>query len=312
MIEMFWSLVVPLGVCLVAIAAATRRSSAGSMVAGNVAGPAACCGLAAGGAARLVAVGGWWLATALAVQIRQGWAVWPEEAWRQASWAILPFGVVLAWRMPVGASGAAVRGPDGPPGEFGSGRWPLAGVAAVLVAYLAMPTGDGWDEVVSLHHRWMAAMVSACLVNVWAIERLILRGGGRWALWVLVAGIAAPTAYAAATYGGLAEWGGAALVATGAFAVAASLGRSFAPAVAFPAIATTAALAASTRFYSFETHPGWLHAIILFLPAIVAAADRPLAGKSAGFRVGAAGLLAALLLGLIVATLFLGDPEDQW
>lgn len=310
--DIIWLLVVPLGVSLFAVAAAMRMSAARSAVQGDDSGPAACCGLVAGSGARLVAVGGWWLATALAVQGRQGWAVWPEEAWRQTIWAILLFGVVLAWRMPGLTSGAVVRGPDGSPGEFGSGRWPLAGVAAVLVAYLTMPTGDGWDDVLPLHHRWMAAMVSACLVNVWAIERLILRGGGRWVLWVLVAGIAAPTIDAAATYGGLAEWGGSALIATGAFAVVASLGRGFALAVAFPAVATAAALAASTRFYSFEGHPGWLYALILFLPAIVAAADRPLAGRSAGLRVGIAGLLAALLLGVIAATLFLGEPDDQW
>ncbi len=175
-----------------------------------------------------------------------------------------------------------------------------------------MPSGDAWSDVLPLHRAWMTAVTVSCLVNAWSIDRISRSGASRWALWVVLAGLAGPMLLAAATYGALAEWMLAALAATFVLAIAASLNVSSAVASAYPALATSASVTASARFYSYEDHPGWVFALILFLPTLIAAIDRPLRSQSGWRRVIVAGCVAAALVAVIAWMVLLHQPEETW
>lgn len=252
-------------------------------------------------AARLTAAVGWWLATATALWGRQGWSLWPEDAWHQAIWPILLFAAALAATLRVGI-------------ENSGGRWVVAALLASGIAMVTMPSGEGWTDMLPLHRTWIPAVLASCLVNAWAIDRLAQSGGERWSLWVVLAGLAAATLLAASTYGALAEWGLAAIAVTSVLAVAASLKpfTRLAVAAAYPAVATSASIAASAHFYSYEEHPWWVSGLILFLPLIVVIIDHPLRQRNVWLRVVVAAIAASILIAIIGAMLFLGGSEESW
>ena len=257
---------------------------------------------------------GWWVAVATSVGGRQGFDWWPEDAWRQTLWPILAFGVWLAvsrlgpWRP--NFSRPSFSGAVSP--DHG-GRWIGAAVLASLVGAVTMPGGEGWSDVISLHRYWLPAVLAGALVNAWAVDRLTRTGGERWGLWVVVAGLAAPTVLAAGTYGALAETGIAAIVTTSVLAVWQSIRpRAAVTAGAYPAMAVSASLAASGHFYSYEEYPRWLTGLILFLPVIVVAVDRAVRGRPGWLRVIVAGVVAASIVAVIGWKLFLSEPEPEW
>ncbi len=222
-----------------------------------------------------------------------GWQWWPEDAWRQALWPL------LAWALLIGGT-ALWSGSD-------SWRWVLAGLLAMLTAAIAMPGGEGWEDTLGLHRTWSALIGASCLANSFALDRLSKSGGNRWSLLVALAALAGPMAMAAATYGSLAQWAFAMIVATfviAAFAVFSSE-QSGLWAAAIPATVGGAGIAAAGRFYSYETHPMWLYAIVLFLPVMITAIDLPMRNRNPWIRVIVSGVGSAAIAGLCIWRLLL-------
>lgn len=309
-----WCVVTPAAIVLVAAAIARRVARRrGGESSGDVAGVPETHRTEA--AAGTLIAAGWWLAVTISVAGRRGLDGWPEDAWQRTLWPILAFGVWLA------ASRTGVAGPSSPGSDSANGsdfpnhggRWVGAAVLASLLGAVAMPGGDGWADAIPLHRYWLPAVLAAALVNAWVIDRLAGTGGDRWGLWVVVAALAAPVMLAAGTYGALAEWGIAAIFATLGLAVWQSIRPHVSmTAAAYPAIATSAALAASGHFYSFEEYPRWLTGLILFLPVIVVAVDRAVRGRPGWVRVIVAGIVAASIVAVVGWKLFLSEPEPEW
>jgi hypothetical protein len=241
-------------------------------------------GVCAAGCASL----GWWVAVTTSLVAIQGWQWWPEDSWRQAIWPLLSWSLLLAGT-------AAILTHDG----F---RWTVAGLLAIVTAMIAMPSGEGWQDTLPLHRHWMALIAGSCLVNAFAVERLSRAGGHRWSLLVATAGLAGPLALAASTYASLAQWAVSMVVATVVFAI---LGfkadvRSGLWTAAIPAVVGAAVITATARFYSYQSHPGWVYAIALFLPAMVSTFDLPFRSRPDWARILVSGLIAVAMVAVCV------------
>ena len=243
--------------------------------------------------ASLICGVGWWLAIAGSLWFRNGWE-WPDPAWRAVIWPLL----VSALLAPAVLT---ERRTDR------SGGWVAVALLAIATAWVAMPSGDSWTDIVPSHRDWVVVVAGFSLLNGWSLHQIERTGGKRFALWVAVAGIVGPTVLAATSFASLAEWTVSALTATTVFAAArTSFPNRFGPAVAvgLPAVAFATAAAASGRFYCYQTHPIWLYAIILGLPCAVGLLDHCLGRRlAAHLRLLIAGAFA--VLGLSIAIWFL-------
>lgn len=236
----------------------------------------------------------WWFAVTAAMVGGQGWQWWPEDAWRQAIWPL------LAWAALIGA--AATMENRNSLASIQSGRWVLAGVLAIVTAMIAMPGGEGWEDTLPLHRTWLSLIATSCLVNVFSLEQLARTGGHRWSLLVALAGLGGPMAFAAATYGSLAQWTLAMIVATSVMAGLAvfSERESGLWTAAIPATVGAAGITAAARFYSYETHPTWVYAAMLFAPTVIVGIDLLIRRQSNWLRVSVSGVAAAAIVAACV------------
>jgi hypothetical protein len=223
----------------------------------------------------------------------QGWQWWPEESWRQTIWPLLAwslfFPAATFWDVPKGL------------------QWLVAGLLSMLTAMVAMPGGEGWEDTLPLHRVWLPAVAASCLLNSYSLEQLSKGGGHRWSLLVALAGLGGPMALAAATYGSLAQWTLALIVATSvitAFGIGSD--RNSGPwAAAIPASVAATGIIAAGRFYSYETHPAWVYLIMLFSPTLVTLADAVVRRKSTPTRVLVSGLVCSAIVAACIWRLLL-------
>lgn len=192
-------------------------------------------------------------------------------------------------------------------------RWVVAGIAVTLVAMIAMPSGDGWSDMLAVHRFWMGAIITSGLFNLWLLDRMARRGADRWVMWVALAGLGSPTILAASAFAGLAEWFVAAIVATSVFAIAANLQKSTVIwCVLYPVVLFSGAGVAAGRFYTYEEHPTWLYGLMLFAPSVIALVDVPLERRSTVMRVAIALVTSLLVLGCVAWFVLAGSTEEQW
>ena len=241
----------------------------------------------------LLACVGWCVAVTVTLVARQNVSWWPTEAWQQVIWPIACTSLALGWLSGEGERERNVR-------------WMIAGIGTSVVAMLAMPSDDGWTDVLPLHRYWMAATSVSGLLNMWMLDRMARNGAGGWVLWVGLASLGTPAILAASTYGGLAEWLLAAISSTFVFAIAMTLKRT---SMIWCAVYSTSlfGVAATTagRFYTYEEHPVWLYAMILLLPTMIALVDTLQRNRSTRLRVIAATATSILFL-TVVAWRILG------
>ncbi len=255
----------------------------------------------------------WFAAIAIPLIGRQGFAWWPEDAWRQTLWMILAWAIILpATTRQLASEPEQPTEPDQPisnPPASGHWRWVAVGTLSCLTGMLAMPSGDAWSDTLPLPRCWMLSVTLSCLWNSHAIEAMARRGASRWCLLTALAGLAVPFALAAATYGSLAEWTLSMLVAT---LVAASVGLTgwfpTAWVAAFPIIAGGSIITASARFYSYQDHPLWVYGIALFTPSILAAIDGCVTSRSTKTRVTVSAIAATTMIAACVWKVLLDDP----
>jgi len=251
-------------------------------------------------ATQLIVVLSWWLGIVIAVSGREGWQWWPDEAWRRSVWTILAFGLVAGITEPKAWG-------DRP------WRWVAVGGLASLVAYVALPSGEGWTDMLPLHRSWMLGITLSCLANVWSLDRLAAAEARRWLLCVALAGLAGPLLLASSSYGAVAEWTLAGIVATAVFTITGLLvPRLSVLAAAPPTLALLAVVTATGRFYTYEDHPAWSYLVILFLPAIVTLVDWPLRRRSTPLRVGIAAGVSLLLIALATWAIYFQQPAENW
>jgi hypothetical protein len=259
--------------------------------------------------APVVVTVGWCVAVAVSLYGRQSKNfmpdhLWPQDAWQQVLLPIAIGSVALAL-----VAKLSTRVADACCDEV---RWLVAGLAATLVATIAMPSGDGWTDMLPLHRLWIGAIISSSLMNLWLLDRMSTRGADRWVLWVALAGLGSPAILAASAFAGLAEWVAAAIVSTLVMAIAASWrGMSSIWCALYPAVLFAAAAIASGRFYTYEEHPTWVYSVMLFVPSLIAVVNVPLESRSTAIRVGVALTTALLLLGCVAWTILGGSTEEQ-
>lgn len=227
----------------------------------------------------------WWLAVAIALVGCQGFQWWPEESWQQMVWPALVWGLLLS---------TTTRYHDR------GWRWVLAGILAAWTAMIAMPQGEAWGDLFDLYRDWIPLIVVSCLANGFALERMAKGGAERWCLLVTVGALLGPLVLAATTYGSLAQWALALVVATFSLAVV-GLFRPKHPVwiSAFPAWATAAGVIASARFYTYEQHPVWLYGLILFSPTLIVSIDLAIHRRSERGRIIVSATASLLVIGAV-------------
>ncbi len=251
----------------------------------------------------LLAAVGWWLAVTVAMAGCQGWQWWPDDAWRQATWPI------LAWCVLLSGTATWPVAPGDRELQVNSLRWLTAGVLACLTALVAMPSGDEWSDTFHLHRVWMCGVAVSCLLNSFSLESIARRGGERWCLLVALAGLGGPMVLAASTYGSLAQWTLAVIVATLVMAVHTIVAATATTwAIVFPVVAAAAGITAAGRFYSYEDHSPWIYALMLFGPTLVAIIDYPIRNRPTRWRVTASGIVSLLIVGTCIAAVL--DPTS--
>lgn len=256
-------------------------------------------------AAAVIVSIGWCAAVASTLVIRQD-LVWSAlEAWQMV---LAPIALTaVGWAL---TSALAQRG-----SEF---RWVVAAIGCLVTAMIAMPSGDGWTDMLPLHRGWMAAIAGASLLNVWMLNRMIDRGASQWVLLVCLAGLAGPTMLAASAYGGLAEWLLGAIVATLVYTLAVRFVAAIQPHWIIVPVTLVAACATATgRFYTYDDNSRWLYGAILLTPSLIAVLDGWVAKWSTAKRIAIAGIVATILLAGIGWYLFgemlFSDPAaENW
>lgn len=283
-----WCIAAPAIVSLVCVLVASRvsrreHSLADSFVAG-------------------ITVLGWCGAIAITLMVRQqfdasAWSWSDLEAWQRIH---VPLSLAALFL-------ALTAHPTIRSHEF---RWIITALACLAVAVVALPSGEGWVDLLPVHRTWMAAVAGASLINVWLLDQMARRRTERWILLVALAGLGGPTMLAASAYAGLAEWGFAAIVTTLVYAIAAAC-RPTPPLwyVIYPATIFAVCTTAAGRFYTYEDHPGWLYGLVLLAPSWIAIADYFLRNRSQYLRVIIAAVLAASIL-LMAGWFFLGESSD--
>jgi hypothetical protein len=249
---------------------------------------------------------GWWAAVVVGIVGRREGQWWPDEFWQFSLLGALLAAVLLS-------GGVSNQASSGTPCREGFGGWTLVGLLAIVTAWLALPAGEGWEDMLPLHRHWMAAVAVSGLLTAWAVERLARADAEPWLLWGVVAGLAGPFALAAATYGALAEAALAAVSATVTFAILALVPKFRGCwVVAFPAVFCIAPLTAASRFYSYEDRPWWLYAVACTIPTIVSLVDLPLRRRPRWVRVGVAALVAGGLVGICIWQGLGVGQEESW
>lgn len=289
----------------------SRRASNGD---GDVAEAAKSGSIAARGGC--TAAVGWCFAMLVALGLRQ-WEGSEQslsattlgvEAWQQVLWPMFAFAFVLSvHRIPVLAR----------EGVHGEARYVAAAVAACAIAFVVLPRGEGWTDLLPLHRPWFALTVSSCLLNAWTMERMVRSGARHWVLLVLLAGLGPPAMLGAVTYAAPAEWTFAAIAATSAclFVAWGAATRDVSVAVwaiIYPGSVVIASMTTTARFYTYEDYPHWIYAIALFLPSWVGWVDRLVDTKSWLWRVPIAACVSASMIAACVWQLVLSQPADNW
>ncbi|WP_413432170.1 hypothetical protein [Crateriforma spongiae] len=266
------------------------------------------------GAASLVAATGWCLAMLASLatgyhfsESDQSFSAWvfDDEAWRSI---IAPL-FVLA----LAACGMfAVTEP------WNGWRMLLVGLGSTWLAYMVLPTGDGWVDTLPLHRTWFALVVASVLLNTASFQSLHRSGAGSWLLLVGLAGLGPAMLLTALNYAAPAQWCLAAISATLACQIvvtlrgAATLPSRVVSAVFYPLAGAIAALTTTSRFYTWEDYPAWLYAVALFAPTCIAVTDIPIRRRPWWLRVPVAALIAGLLIGVCVWQLLLTVDDTSW
>lgn len=245
---------------------------------------------------------GWCAAIAVTLIARQdldtsalSW--WNLEAWQQIHVPLTITALILALTArPIARSY-----------EF---RWVAAALGCIALAMAAMPTGEGWVDLLPQHRGWTAAVAATSLLNLWMLDQMARRGTERWILLVALAALAGPTLVAASAYAGLAEWGVSAIVATSVCAlVAAYLPQLQLWCVMYPATLFATSSTAAGRFYTYEDHPAWLYGLILLMPSWIATVDWLFRNRPTYVRIPIAAVLATVLIGVVGWNLVSGTSE---
>ena len=246
-----------------------------------------------------LAIGGWCLAVAIALWGRQGFSWWPTEAWHSPIISCLLAGLALGFC-------------QAEPERRRSLQWFILGLAMAWAAYMTMPSGEAWQDVLPLHRDWMFLIIVSGLSNVFWLQRLAEHSAERWVTLVALAGLAGSTILASTVYGGLAEWFLAACVST---LVAALLAIVWPEArlwtVVYPVTLFTVSGTASCRFYNYAEVSDWVYVTILFAPSLVALVDLPLRRQSVFKRTVLAFVVAVSILAL-VAWILLNSNQSEW
>lgn len=179
-------------------------------------------------------------------------------------------------------------------------------------ALITMPSGEAWQDVLSLHRQWMFLIIVSGLSNIFWLQRLAENSAEPWVTLVAVVGLAGPAILAGTVYGGLAEWFLAACVSTLLAAVLAVVWpESRLWTVVYPASLFAVTGTASCRFYNYEEVSPWVYVTMLFAPSIVALVDLPFSRTSAFRRVLVAAGCASTILALIAWNL-LNSSQSEW
>lgn len=261
---------------------------------------------------------GWWIGLAVAMAARQ-WLTaevgWPQrlqgiEAWQTALWPLL-----LSTAVPSMVGNQRML----------AVRFVAGAVFASLLAYVVIPSGDAWTDLMNLHRPWFALIVTSVVLNTFSLDGLIRTGAEFWPLLVMIAGLAPAFLLTSLNYAAPAEWTLAGLSGTvgvlfaagwaskrGAVEVNGSSIAGLSAAVTLPVAGLIATAVTTSRFYTWEEYPAWLYAIALFLPTVVAIVDVPLQKFTGKVRIPVAALVSLVLIAVCVWKLMLQEPQESW
>lgn len=217
--------------------------------------------------------------------------LWPEDFWQRGYLSLFAATVLLAtttW----------------PPVRRAPARWVSAGLLAMVIASLSLPSGSGWEDALPAHQGWGLMLGGACLLGFWAVDRLAARGSDRWLSLVVLAMLAGPMFVAATTYGALTQWTLAAIAATLPcilFAAAGWLRHGVVVGFAYSAVAFATSMVAAGRFFSYENHPWWTYLAFLLVAPAVALVDRGLSERKTWTRIAVAAFVSAGLIAVAAA-----------
>lgn len=236
---------------------------------------------------------------------------WPEDFSQRGYWGMIAAVVVMGTLGPR----LVARLDGGRIAADSSFRWLLAAIIVFASAAIALPDGDGWDDALPLHRGWMLLLGASGLASMWSLERLGVGSPGRspadrWLPLVVLATLAGPMFVGVTTYGSLATWTVSAISATIVCVLFAAIGRlKSAVGIVYPAAIFSFAMISAGRFYSYEDHPWWTYAGILWVAPAVAVGDWWVGTKTTPIRVGTAALIAIAMISWTVAWQFTAAVE---
>jgi hypothetical protein len=223
---------------------------------------------------------------------------WPADFWQRGYWGIALAAVML---------GATASRPLADSG----GRWVVAALILFATAAIGLPSGEGWEDMIPLHRGWMLLLGSSGLVGGWSMERMAMRRPNemrdgrdidRWFPLVILATLAGPMFVAATTYGALVQWTLAAISATAVCVAFAAAGRlPDAVGIVYPSAVFAIVMVSAGRFYSYEDHPWWSYAGLLWVGPAVSFTDWLVVRRFAGRRPLVRMIVAATVSILMIA-----------
>lgn len=190
----------------------------------------------------------------------------------------------------------------------------LALAIASLPMVAALPSGEGYLDLLPGNAPWSVAALLAVGANWLASERFVLTNAERWSLWVFVAQLLTVAALLMTCYATLAEWCllsglGLAVLATCRLFVRSDQWTST---LSLPAIALSCILATHVRIYGGALLPIGLVGIAMYLPVLVCGVDRFVGEKRhPAARITIAATAASVLAAGVIAYAALSG-ESEW
>ena len=114
-----------------------------------------------------IVIGGWSLSVAISLWGRQGFNWWPVEAWHSPLVSCAVTGLVM---------GLCQAGSD----RSRYLQWWILGLALAWVSFIAMPTGETWQDVLPLHRKWIFLITISGLSNIFWLQRVAENSAKRW------------------------------------------------------------------------------------------------------------------------------------
>ncbi len=202
------------------------------------------------------------IAIAVAYGLRNGFAIWPEDAWQRIPLATLMVGIIGSTRAHIAPARSI---------PYLLNLVALVGIA-LAATYVVLPSGEGWEELAKSALKWYALFLVAMVTAQCLIDCLPSRAVGWFGLalipWTMISAYLCSESFVKVTEPIIAV---ATTIGLGSLANLRKTDSHAVRSILAPALFTVFAGLAHAKFYDFADTPEWYYQLLVVTPSLMAA-----------------------------------------